>query len=111
MNQKDKIFSLLGLATRSRNVVSGEFTTEKALKAGNAKLVIIAEDASDNTKKMFSDMCIFRKVPIYYFGTKEELGHCMGKEMRSSLAITDAGFTTSIQKYLEGTENYTEVIK
>ena len=49
---KNKIFSLLGLATRSRNLVSGEFSSEKAVKGGKAFLVIVAEDASDNTKKL-----------------------------------------------------------
>ena len=98
---KNKIFSLLGLATRSRNVVSGEFMTEKAVKSYDACLVIVGEDASDNTKKMFQNMCDFYQVPIFYYGTKEELGHAMGKEMRASLAITDAGFAKSLTKLLE----------
>ena len=48
---KDRVLSMLGLATRSRNVVSGGFATEEAVKSGKAYLVIIAEDASDNTRK------------------------------------------------------------
>ena len=90
----------MGLATRSRNLVSGEFMTEKAVKSGTAHLVIVGEDASDNTKKMFTNMCEFYKVPIYFYGTKDELGHAMGKEMRASLAITDAGFAKSLTKLL-----------
>ncbi|MCR4750010.1 MAG: ribosomal L7Ae/L30e/S12e/Gadd45 family protein [Lachnospiraceae bacterium] len=96
-----KIFSLLGLATRSRNVVSGEFMTEKSVKEGTAKLVIVAEDASDNTKKEFSDMCSYRKVPYAVMGTKEELGKSMGKEMRASLSITDQGFAEAVIKLLQ----------
>lgn len=99
--EKNKIFSLLGLATRSRNVVSGEFMTEKAVKSGMAVLVIVGTDASDNTKKMFTDMCEFYHKPIYIYGTKDELGHAMGKEMRASLAITDKGFAESMMKQLE----------
>ena len=98
--KKNKILSLLGLATRSRNVVSGEFMTEKAVKNYSAELVIVAEDASDNTKKMFTNMCEFYEVPMFVYGTKEELGHAMGKEMRASLAITDSGFAKSITKLL-----------
>lgn len=100
MNQ-NSIFSLLGLATKSGNLVSGEFMTEKTVKSFRAALVIVAEDASDNTKKMFQNMCEFYEVPIHIFGTKEELGHAMGKEMRASLAITDEGFAKSINKKLE----------
>ncbi len=97
---KNKIFSLLGLATRSRNVVSGEFMTEKAVKSCKAELVIVSENASENTKKMFSNMCDFYQVPMVIFGSKEELGHAMGKEMRASLAITDSGFADSLTKLL-----------
>lgn len=98
--KKNKIFSLLGLATRSRNVVSGEFMTEKAVKGYSALLVMVAEDASDNTKKMFTNMCNFYQVPMYVYGTKDELGHSMGKEMRASLAVTDSGFAKSLIKLL-----------
>lgn len=107
-NGSKKIFSLLGLATRSRNVVSGEFMTEKAVKSGKAKLVIVSEEASDNTKKMFTNMCEFYKVPIFYYGDKGALGHAMGKEMRSSLAVTDEGFAKTLTKHLEeGSKNGT----
>ena len=53
----DKILSLLGLAAKGRNLVSGEFSTEKAVKEGKAALVIVSSDASDNTKKKFTNMC------------------------------------------------------
>ena len=53
--KQNKIYSLLGLAMRGRNLVSGEFQTEDAVKKGSAMLVIVAEDASANTKKLFHD--------------------------------------------------------
>lgn len=96
-----KIYSMLGLAAKSRNVVSGEFSSERKVKEGVARLVIVGEDASENTKKKFANMCEFYYVPFYVFGTKEELGHSMGKEMRSSLAITDEGFAKSLISKLE----------
>ena len=52
---------------------------EKAVKTGKASLVIVSEEASDNTKKMFSNMCTYYKVPLYMLGEKEELGHAMGR--------------------------------
>ena len=60
---RDRVLSMLGLAARSRNVVSGGFATEEAVKSGKAYLVIIAEDASDNTRKKYSNMCGFDEVP------------------------------------------------
>ncbi len=96
---RDKALSMLGLATRSKNLVSGGFMTEQAIKSGKAYLVVIAKDASDNTKKKFSDMCEFRGVPYEYYSEKEILGHAIGKEERTVLAVTDAGFADSIRKY------------
>ena len=98
---QNKVLSMLGIAARGRNVVSGEFMTEKAVKSFQACLVIVATDASDNTKKMFRDMCSFYEVPIYEFGSKEELAHAIGKEMRASLAVTDEGLAKSIIQKLE----------
>ena len=96
-----KVYSLLGLAARARKLASGEFMTEKSVKAGQAVLVITAQDASDNTKKNFRDMCTYYDVPFLLFGTKEELGHAIGKELRASLAVNDAGFAQAIRKALD----------
>ena len=98
-NQADKkILSLFGLAARAGRMASGEFQTEAAVKDGTACLVVVAEDASDNTKKLFRDKCSFYKVPVMTLGTKEELGHAIGKEYRASLAILDQGFAEAVMK-------------
>ena len=96
-----KIFNLIGLATKSRSIASGEFSTERAVKDHKAALVIVAEDASDNTKKMFTNMCTYYTVPIYFFGDKNELGHAMGKEFRASLAVVNKGLAEAIETQLK----------
>ena len=53
---EDKIYSFLGLATRAGKIVSGDDSTLLELKRGNINLVIVAEDASDNTKKLFKEL-------------------------------------------------------
>jgi ribosomal protein L7Ae-like RNA K-turn-binding protein len=98
---KNKVFSMLGIAAKSGNVVSGEFSTEKAVKSGKAWLVIISEEASENTIKKFSNMTDFYEVPLYRFGTKEELGHCIGKEFRASLAIVDENLAKAVETKIE----------
>ncbi len=98
---KTKILSLLGLAMKAGKIVSGEFSTEKAVKTGKGYLVVVAEEASDNTKKKFSNMCHFYQVPIAYLGTKEELGRTIGKEFRASLAVLDENFTKAILQQLD----------
>lgn len=99
--KQNKVESLLGLCTRSRNLASGEFAAEGAVKDGSACLVIVATDASANTKKLFRDKCSFYEVPCFEYGTKESLGHAIGKEIRASIAILDEGFAKSIIKHLE----------
>ena len=105
MANRDKVLSLICLAVKSGRCASGEMMTEKETKSGRARLVIVAADASDNTKKNFRDMCKFYKVPICFYGDKDTLGHAMGKEFRASLAILDEGFADGILKELKNRED------
>lgn len=96
----NKTMSLVGLATKAGKTASGEFSTEKAVKTGKAYLVLVAEDASENTKKKFRNMCTFYEVPLYFLSDKEGLGRAMGKEFRASLAVMDESFAKAMQKEL-----------
>ncbi|NBH33990.1 50S ribosomal protein L7ae [Clostridiaceae bacterium] len=100
MDNRQKVINLIGLATKAGKTVSGEFSTEKAVKSKKAYLVMVSKEASDNTKKMFTNMCTYYRVPICYFGKKDELGHAMGKEMRASLAVVDKSFAEAIVKQM-----------
>lgn len=99
--KQDKVLAMLGLAAKAGRVASGEFKTEKAVKEEKAYLVIVAEDASSNTKKMFGNMTQFRKVPYYCYSNKEGLGHSIGKEYRASLAVTDEKLAHLIEEKLK----------
>jgi ribosomal protein L7Ae-like RNA K-turn-binding protein len=111
LNQ-DRILSMIGLATRAGAVTSGEFSVDKAIKAGKARLVIIADDASDRTRKGFKDSCSFYGVPLVIYKDKETLGHSMGKQFRASLAILDTGFADSLlKKCRELSDSQVEIIE
>ena len=97
----NKILSLISLATKAGKVVSGEFAVEKAIKEKKVKLVIVSKEASERSKKNYSDMCSFYNVPLYFYGCKEELGRFTGKEFRVSVGILDDGFKNSIVKLFE----------
>ena len=97
----DPVLSMLGIAAKSGNVVSGEFSTEKAVKTGHAYLVIVSVEASGNTKKSFCNMTDFYHVPCYCYGSKEALGSCIGKEFRASLAVTDENLARAVEKKLK----------
>ena len=97
-----KVLSQLGIAMKAGKLVSGEFMVEKTIKGNKAALVIVTEDASDNTKKHFADMCNYRNIPILFLGTREQIGACIGKQMRASIAIIDQGFAKSIIEKVNG---------
>lgn len=90
------MFSYIGLAMKSGNLVSGGFATEKAIKDYKAKVVIAADDLSENSRKKYDQMCEYYHVPMLYYGTKEELGHAIGKEYRAVLAIVDQGLAKAV---------------
>ncbi len=97
----DRILSTLSMAQKAGQVASGEFSTEKAVKDGRARLVILAGDASGNTEKKMRNMAAFYKVPIYSYSSKEDLGRTIGKEYRSVLAVTHKGFAGTLEEQLK----------
>jgi ribosomal protein L7Ae-like RNA K-turn-binding protein len=101
-NQINSILSLVGIAAKAGKVSSGEFSTETAIKKGKACLVIVSEDASDNTKKKFTNSCAYYDVPIVLLADKETLGHAIGKQQRASAAILDTGLGQAILKKYNG---------
>ena len=92
----DRVLSMIGLSAKAGKVKSGEFAVEQAVKGGKAYMVIVACDASDNSKKSYRDMCEFYEVPIYFYGNKEDLGNCCGKEFRASVAIMDENLAKAV---------------
>jgi ribosomal protein L7Ae-like RNA K-turn-binding protein len=97
----ERIYSFLGLATKAGKLLSGEETCERALKSGKVYLVIVSDDASDNTKKKFRDMCSYRGIEIRTFGEKELLGRFTGKNVRSVVAITERGFAGHLREMID----------
>lgn len=85
---------------RAGKLVSGDESVMKAIRSGSAKLVIVAEDASDNTLKKFTDKCRYYDVPIVQCCSRNELGRSIGREHRAVVAVTDQGFARMIQSVL-----------
>ena len=75
----NRVLSLLGLSKKAGRLVSGEFSTETAVKTGKACLVLVSREASENTKKKFRNMCDYYQVPIAVYGGKEELGEASAR--------------------------------
>lgn len=93
------MLGVLGLATRAGKTAAGANNAVEAVRAGKAKLVLIASDASENTKKQVSDKSRFYKVEcVVCDAGSEELGRAIGKSSSAAVAITDPGFVTAYKK-------------
>lgn len=93
-----KTLSRLGLAMRAGKVVTGDEIVLKAIRSSEAKLVMLAADASANTQKKFRDKCGTYNIPLVIGFDRESLGTSIGKPERVVLAITDQGFAEMISK-------------
>jgi len=96
-----KVASLLSLCAKAGMLRTGEETAEKLLQQESAQLVIIAGDASDNTKRKFTNKCFYYKKPIRVFGERGDLSKCVGKQNRTVYVITDSGFASRIQNLID----------
>jgi ribosomal protein L7Ae-like RNA K-turn-binding protein len=101
MTEHEHILSMLGLAARGRNLTSGEDQVLDAVRSGKGRLVIVAGDASENTKKKFHDKCTYYDVPFRLFSAKEELGHAIGRQSRTNVCVLDAGLAKKISDLID----------
>ncbi len=97
----NKALNYLGLAMRAGKLVSGDEGVLKAIRSGEAKLVVVAEDASAGTKKKFRDKCHSYGVFLVECFGRTQLGSSIGKNDRVVVAVTDAGLAQMIEKCLE----------
>lgn len=102
----DKIFGLIGLAKRAGRISGGDFSVTESIKDKSAKLVIIALDASDNTKKNIINSCRFYNVDYIEYGSLEELGKFTGSGIRATVAVKDTGFAKAIKTHFDNTQGF-----
>lgn len=97
----NRLLHFIGIAYRAGTVKKGAFLTEKAIKEGSALLVILAEDASENTKDKFISQCKYYGVECFAAESKAMLGAVSGGGTnRSVLAMTDQGFAKRTEEML-----------
>ena len=97
----NNILSLLGLALRGGNLVAGEEPVEAAARARSVRILLLAQDAADNTRRRvqhFSQLgqCLWLSLPF----TKAELGRAVGRAGVAVAAITDTGLAHAVVQRL-----------
>ncbi|ASS75603.1 50S ribosomal protein L7ae [Tumebacillus algifaecis] len=91
-----KVYNLLGLAMRAGCLTAGNDACMTNVRSGKATLAVVATDTGGNAKKKYTDKCKSYGVPLVEFGTKDSLGHAVGKAQNAILVITDRGFAHRI---------------
>lgn len=81
-----QLYGWLGLAARAGQLLSGDFACEKAVRAGEAAVLLVDADASANTRKKYADACAYHKVPLYIVEAGK-LGEAIGRPGRMTVAM------------------------
>ena len=107
----NRALNYLALGKKGRLIELGEEPVGAVARAVKARLVVVANDASDHTwrrAKSFvagtEQQCI--RVPF----TKEEMGFVVGRTSLAIAAFTDAALALAFVKALPNAEKFAEVI-
>lgn len=95
-----KAASMLSLSKRAGRLISGEDTVLMSIRDKSCILVIVAEDASDNTKKKITQRCESNGIEYIIKNTREELSSAVGMYNRTVFAVTDSAFAQKIKTEL-----------
>lgn len=103
----DKALNYMALARKAGRIELGEEPVGAAARAQHARLVVVAEDASDHTwrrAKSFvagtEQLCI--RVPF----SKDQLGQSIGRSVLAIAAFTDPALALAFVKALEQPEKW-----
>lgn len=102
MESKNKLMNMLGFAKKAGKISSGEGITLENIKKDKALVVVLANDASENTSKRIKDKASYRNIEVIQLLNRKELGRAIGVDERVVISITDKGFAQSIKTIVGG---------
>lgn len=98
-----KLLSFLGLARKAGALTVGSSLSLAAVKDKKAKVLIVATDASENTRAECEKAKGLKNLTVLSLFTKEELGSIVAKEEISVVAVTKKDFSDNVKR-LAGVE-------
>ena len=105
MINNKRVLGMMGLAARARKITFGADSTIQELDRKKVKLVIVATDASERTKRKFTEKCNMEDIPIMIYGNIEEISKAIGKNNKAIIGITDNNLAKEIEKIIRGDIN------
>ena len=103
--------SWLGLARRAGALVTGTFATRQALREDRVKLVLLATDASEGSRRKVLGLVEGKGVPCRTVGTRSELGAAVGESPRSAVGVVETSFAEQLLRRVSGSERVRRVGK
>lgn len=102
-NDAERLSRMLGLSARARMLSIGTDMACDAVRHGSARFLMVAYDASDNTKKRAFNCAKYYETACYEIPIgQSELGNCVGKKGAVSvLSLNDANMAKGIKKLLD----------
>ncbi|MGN1001573.1 MAG: L7Ae/L30e/S12e/Gadd45 family ribosomal protein [Oscillospiraceae bacterium] len=107
-----KALNYLGIARKAGCIEIGEENTGIAVRAGKARLALLASDASDNARRRAEGFVNRTNTPLLTVPfSKTEISDTVGKNGCSMAAFTDIGLASSFVSALrqEYGEDYSEL--
>lgn len=95
------VWRMIGMATRAGKAQTGADSVGQAMRRDRARLVLLADDAAEDTVRKIERQCRITGVPLRRFGTRSEMGHWTGHDMRAVAAIIDEGFASRIVRLID----------
>ena len=99
-----KLLSYMGFAARARKLASGYNTCVFTMEKGKVRLLIIAEDLAENSKKKMISAAGKYNVKYRIFGDSEEMSRMTGTAGKGIFGITDENFANVILKEIDHIE-------
>jgi len=85
----DALLRMLGLAARAGAVLPGTERVREAARADSLEFVLVASDASDNSRDKLVPLLESRQIPHAILFDRDQLGSAIGKAPISALGVTD----------------------
>lgn len=98
---ENKILSYLGFAAKARNLVTGYNTCVYMMEKKKIRLLLLAEDLSENSVKKMVSAAARCKVPCKIYGKSEQLSRITGNVGKGIFGITDENFAKVISDGIE----------
>ena len=102
--ETDKVFRLLGLATRAGKIAFGYESVVDTIIKNKAKLVLVAEDASERTKRNILRIAQENHVQARKYGTIDKISNNIGKQNKAVVCVKDVNFSKEMLKIIDGGE-------